>query len=170
MNYGLQQRSRWGLGDTPPGVPNQFTNQVIADQIAWRLNRTEELLQQGEIYFLSLSLGIASPAPAAGTQNIISTPNQDFDLLIIGVNCNRYLSSVQIYDTARNRNITNGNSLISSLASTPGANGAISERWNWPRPYLLPAKSQLQIAVTADGTETGGSITFYCLQPPVVQG
>ena len=55
-------------------------------------------------------------------------------------------------------------------ASTPGASGAISERWNWPRPYLLPARSQLQITVIADGTETGGNITFICLQPPVVQG
>lgn len=166
-----QLAARWrgaGLRDvTDP--PSQEILQAVDDQVRNRFRRVNELLQFGESYWLSLDLGIASPAPAAGTQNIIITPNQDFDLLIIGANCNRYLSKIEIVDSARNRLLTNGATILSSICSTPGANGAIQPIFEWHRPYLLPARSQLRITVTADGTETGGSLTFLCLQPPTSQ-
>lgn len=166
MNFGVMNARRLatGLGDNQAVVANDVQTQVDN-----RFKRIEELERYGEQYWLSLDLGIASPAPAAGTQNIIVTPNQDFDLLIIGANCNRYLSKIEIVDSARNRLLTNGATLISSIASTPGASGAIQPVFYWARPYLLPAKSQLRITVTADGTETGGSLTFLCLQPPTAQ-
>lgn len=154
-----------GVGDPPsPDLLN-----AVDEQVRNRFKRVDELLAYGESYWLSLDLGIAAGPPAAGTQNIILTPNQDFDLLIVGANCNRYLSKIEIVDSARNRLLTNGATLLSSICSTPGASGAIQPIFEWHRPYLLPARSQLRITVTADGTETGGSLTFLCLQPPTSQ-
>ncbi len=158
-----------GLGENAPNNPEQIGLAALQNQVDSRFARMEELLRFGEIYWLSFGLGIASPAPAAGTQNVVLTPNQDFDLLIVGANCDLYKSKIEIVDSARNRLLTNGATLLSSIASTPGASGAIQPIWEWHRPYLLPARSQLRITVTADGTETGGNFSLICLQPPISQ-
>lgn len=170
--YNGQNRARIysaGLGDASAQTPEQIGTSALQAQVDSRFARVRELLEYGEIYWLSFQLGIAAGPPAAGTQNVVLTPNQDFDLLIVGANCDLYKSKIEIVDSARNRLLTNGATLISSIASTPGASGAIQPIWEWHRPYLLPARSQLRITVTADGTETGGNMSLICLQPPISQ-
>lgn len=142
----------------------------IDKQIQDRKDRIQFLKDYGEIYWLPVSLGIASPAPSAGTTNQVINNNQDFDLLLYAAYCNLRLSSIEIVDSARNRAITNGTVPIPAIAQFVTAAGVISYPFDWESPYLLPAKAQLKITVTADGTETGGTLVFKCKQPPVYQG
>ena len=161
------QYSSRGLSDTVSPQALSAVQQAVQD----RNNRVADLLQYGEPYWLPVSLGIASPAPAAGTQNTVLTNNQDFDLLIVGAQCSLRLSTIEIVDSARNHSLTNGTAPIPSFAQVvqSSAGGVVGFPWDWVKPYLLPAKAQLRLVITADGTETGGTLTFRCLQPPTYQ-
>lgn len=143
---------------------------AIDKQIQDRKDRIDFLMQYGEVYWLPVSLGIASPAPAAGATNQVISNNQDFDLLMYAAFCTLRLSSVEIVDAARNRAITNGTVPIPAIAQFVTTGGVVGYPFEWEAPYLLPAKAQLKITVTADGTETGGTLVFKCKQPPVYQG
>lgn len=157
-----------GLGDSNLSQPQILT--AIDQQIQDRQDRIKFLKDFGEIYWLPISLGIASPAPAAGTINVVLSNNQDFDLLLCAAFCDLRLSKIEIIDSARNRALTNGAVPIPAIAQFVTTAGVIGFPFEWETPYLLPAKSQLKINVTADGTETGGNLVIKCKQPPVYQG
>lgn len=152
------------FGDTPARPDMASINAAVQA----RFDRIAQLQQWGEPFFLVVSLGIAAGPPAAGTQNTQFSANQDFDLLIIGAECTLRNSTINIIDSSRNHSITSGSAPIPSFANN--VNSTLSTQpFDWPRPYLLPAKAQLQLVITADGTETGGTLTFRCLQPPTYQ-
>ncbi len=167
-------RGRYGLrdGDAPTLAPTP-DNQVLQgldQQIQNRKQRSIFLEQYGEPFWLPVSLGLPSPAASAGATYSATSANQDFDLLLIGAECSIRLSTVEIIDSARNRALTNGAVPIPSFAQIVTSGGVITFPFDWSKPYFLPAKAQLRITTTADGTETGGTLTFRCLMPPVYQG
>ena len=160
---------RGGLADSNALTQPQILS-AVDQQILDRQNRIQFLKDYGEIYWLPISLGIASPAPASGTINVVLSNNQDFDLLLCAAFCDLRLSKIEIIDSARNRALTNGAVPIPAIAQFVTTAGVIGFPFEWETPYLLPAKSQLKINVTADGTETGGNLVIKCKQPPVYQG
>jgi hypothetical protein len=154
-----------GFRDVAPAAPDASLNTAITQKIMDREARIAWIQQHGELYLLSVDLGLPSPAAAAGTQKQALTPSQDFDLVVIAAHSNLYLSQIEIVDSARNRSLTNGPAPIYSFASFANA-AARLEHFDWVAPYLLPARSQFKIVTTADGTETAGRLTFICKQPP----
>ena len=160
---------RGGLADSNALTQPQILS-AVDQQILDRQNRIQFLKDYGEIYWLPISLGIASPAPAAGTINVVLSNNQDFDLLLMSAYCDLRLSKIELIDSARNRALTNGAVPIPAIAQFVTTAGVLSYPFEWEAPYLLPAKSQLKNNVTADGTETGGNLVIKCKQPPVYQG
>jgi hypothetical protein len=158
--------ARHGFGNAEViNAPQDAIAAGISQKIADREARVEWIQQHGELYLLSVDLGLPSPAAAAGTQKQALTPSQDFDLVVIAAHCNLYLSTIELVDSARNRSLTNGPAAIYSFASFANASARL-EHFDWVAPYLLPARSQFKIITTADGTETGGRLTFICKQPP----
>ena len=160
-----------GMRDNQPQQLSQSDILTGIDkQIQDRVDRIEYLKKYGETYWLPVSLGIASGPPAAGTINQVISNNQDFDLLIYAAFCTLRLSTIEIIYSARSRALTNGTCPIPAIAQFVTTAGVISYPFEWEVPYLLPAKAQFKITVTADGTETGGTLVFKCKQPPVYQG
>lgn len=162
-----------GFGEAqamPSPVPDQEVLGAVNAQIQDRLMRINYLLEKGESFWLPVSLGLPSPAASAGANYTVTSNNQDFDILIVGALANLSLSSVEIVDSARNRALTNGAVLIPTLAQVVKGTSVITFPFDWKKPYFLPAKAQLRITTTADGTETGGYLNFRCLMPPVYQG
>ena len=157
------QYQRRAFGDTG-GTPDMT---AINAAVQARFQRINDLQQWGEPFFLVVSLGIASGA-AAGTQNTVFSNSQDFDLLIISAECTLRLSTINIIDSSRSHSITSGSAPIPSFANSV-TSALATQPFDWARPYLLPAKAQLQLINTADGTESGGTLTFRCLQPPTYQ-
>lgn len=142
---------------------------AVAAAINEREQRVADLLQHGEMFWLPVSLGLGT-APSAGTTFQSVTTSVDFDLLVVGADCTIFLSLIDIRDSARQRLLTNGPTPIGAIADFQVSGTLNQFRNNWYRPYLLPARSQFAITVTADGTESNGVLTFYCLQPPVYNG
>lgn len=142
---------------------------AVAAAISDREQRVEDLLQHGEMFWLPVSLGLGT-TPAAGTTFQSVTTSVDFDLLVVGAECTIFKSSIDIRDSARQRLLTNGPTPIGAIADFQVSGSLNQFRNNWYRPYLLPARSQFALTVTADGTESNGVLSFYCLQPPVYNG
>lgn len=149
-----------GVG-TPGGT--ELTRQALDQKVLARDERSRWLWEFGDSFWLPIALSIGT-TPASGTQFVRSTTATDFDMLVIGAHSDLRLSSVVILDTARNRLLTNATTLISALATF--TTSFTMNRAYWQRPYFLPARSQLQVTVTADGTESNGTFVFLCLQPP----
>lgn len=142
---------------------------AVAAAINQREQRVSDLLLHGEMFWLPVLLGLGT-TPAAGTTFQSVTTSVDFDLLIVGAACTIFLSSIDIRDSARQRLLTNGPTPISTIADFSVSGSLNQFRNNWYRPYLLPARSQFALTVTANGTESNGVLSFYCLQPPVYNG
>lgn len=142
---------------------------AVAAAINAREQRVDDLLAHGEMFWLPVSLGLGT-TPAAGTTFQSVTTSVDFDLLIVGADATIFLSLIDIRDSARQRLLTNGPTPIGAIADFQVSGTLNQFRNNWYRPYLLPAKSQFALTVTANGTESNGVLTFYCLQPPVYNG
>ncbi len=145
------------------------TLDAVAAAINDREERVHYLLEHGEMFWLPVSLGLGT-TPAAGTQKQSVTTAVDFDLLIVGADATIFLSTIDIRDSARQRLLTNAPVPIGAIADFQVSGSLNQFRSNWYRPYLLPARSQFALTVTADGTESNGVLTFYCLQPPVFNG
>jgi hypothetical protein len=158
MLHGLPANS--GQAMAPP--PGNVLSQVIAS----REERIRFLLEHGEMFWLPVALGLGS-APAAGTQFQSVTTSVDFDLLVVGADCTIFKSTIEIRDSARQRLLTNSTTPIGAIADFQVSGTLSMFRNNWYRPYMLPCKSQFALTVTADGTESNGVLTFYCLQPPI---
>ncbi len=142
---------------------------AVAAAINQREQRVNDLLRHGEMFWLPVALGLGT-TPAAGATFQSVTTAVDFDLLIVGADCTIFLSTIDIRDSARQRLLTNATTPIGAIADFQ-VSGSLSQfRNNWYRPYLLPARSQFALTVTANGTESNGVLTFYCLQPPVYNG
>ena len=142
---------------------------AVAAAINQRQMRVQDLLENGEVFWLPVSLGLGT-TPAAGTTFQSVTTSVDFDLLVVGAECTIFKSSIDIRDSARQRLLTNGPTPIGAIADFQVSGSLNQFRNNWYRPYLLPARSQFALTVTADGTESNGILSFYCLQPPVYNG
>lgn len=140
--------------------------EAVTEAINNREARLNYLLQHGEMFWLPVALGLGT-APAAGNQFQSVTAAVDFDLAIIGADCTIFKSTIDIRDSARQRLLTNAAVPIGALADFQVSGTLNQFRNNWRRPYLLPARSQLAITTYADGSESNGVLTFYCLQPPV---
>lgn len=155
------------MNDSLPGGASEVQD-LIAQRISDREARIQYLLDHGEAFWLPVSLAIGA-TPAAGTQFSFVTPVQDFDLLLVDAWSSLRLSGIELKDSARNRLLTNGPVQIAAIAgfTTTAASYTTSRDSGWIRPYLLPARAQVALNVTADGTESTGSFTFICLQPPV---
>lgn len=138
----------------------------VADAIRQRQERVQYLQEQGEMFWLPVSLGLGT-TPASGTQFQSVTTSVDFDLLVIGADCTIFISTIEIRDSARQRLLTNSTSPIGAIADFQVSGTLNQFRSYWYKPYLLPARSQFALTVTANGTESNGILTFYCLQPPI---
>lgn len=158
-----------GLPDQGP--PNNGASQMpacnnpLAQSVDARNERVRFLIEHGEMFWLPVSLGLGT-TPAAGQQFSSSTVAVDFDLLIVGADCTIFKSTIDIRDSARQRLLTNAPTPIGAIADFQVSGTLNMFRNNWYRPYMLPARSQFALTVTADGTESNGVLTFYCLQPP----
>lgn len=153
-----------GIGDTlPAGTPT--TEQAVYAQIQNREERIRYLLEHGEIFWLPVALSIGT-TPAAGTTFQRITTAVDFDLLLIDAWCDIRLSQIELRDSARNRLLTNGPTQIAAIAGLTNSTQTSSRLYGWRMPYLLPARAQVALTVTADGTESNGNWSFICLQPP----
>lgn len=144
--------------------PNAITVGLMEQRVMAREARITYLKEHGEPFWLPVVLGLGT-TPAAGTVFPSITLAQDFDLLIVGAHCDLRLSSIELKDSARNRLLTNGPVLISAITTFTTPTYTM-DRDYWFREYLLPARSQIGITVTADGTESNGKLAFLCLQPP----
>lgn len=144
-----------------PALDCGLLGQVLQEREKW----VKFLAEHGEMFWLPVSLGLGT-TPASGTNFLSNTNSQDFNLLIVGADCTIQLSTIQITDSARNRALTNSTVPIGAIADLQTSTATTIFRTYWPRPYLLPARSQLNLVVTANGTESNGTLTFYCLQPP----
>lgn len=165
-----QQRTYPPNGGQLHGLRDMNTDiDAVAAAVNQREQRVEDLLQHGEMFWLPVALGLGT-TPAAGTQFQSVTTAVDFDLLIIGADCTIFLSTIDIRDSARQRLLTNATTPIGAIADFQVSGTLNQFRNNWYRPYLLPARSQFALTVTANGTESNGVLTFYCLQPPVFNG
>lgn len=153
------------------GAPNNGASQMpgcnnsLNQSVDSRNERVDFLLKHGEMFWLPVSLGLGT-TPAAGNTFQSITTAVDFDLLIVGADCTIFKSTIDIRDSARQRLLTNATTPIGAIADFQVSGTLNMFRNNWYRPYMLPARSQLALTVTADGTESNGVLTFYCLQPP----
>ena len=167
--YSHAPRGLYGLGADMP-APQTQVQQATQSYLNQRQQLVQLLWQWGEPFWLPVSLGLGT-TPAAGLQFTAITTAVDFDLLIIGSHCDLALSSMEIRDTARNRLLTNGPTLSTAVNTVVKDTSALPVTMNrdpWLNGcYLLPARAQLQIVTTADGTESNGKLTFLCKQPPV---
>lgn len=143
---------------------DQMTVGLMQQKVMSREARINYLKEHGEPFWLPVLLGLGT-TPAAGTTFPSITLAQDFDLLIVGAHCDLRLSSIELKDSARNRLLTNGPVLISAITTFTTSTYTM-DRDYWFREYLLPARSQIGIVTTADGTESNGKLAFLCLQPP----
>lgn len=150
----------------PVSEPAGYCEDPLSRNINEREQRIRFLLEHGEMFWLPVSLGLGS-TPAAGTTFASVTTSVDFDLLVVGADCTIFKSTIEINDSARQRLLTNASTPIGAIADFQVSSTLNMFRNNWYRPYLLPARSQFKLNVTADGTESNGVFTFYCLQPPV---
>lgn len=157
--YGM--RDSVGGAGSPGGT--QLTREALDQKVIARDDRSRWLWEFGDSFWLPVSLAIGT-TPAAGVSFVRSTMAVDFDMLVVGAHADLRLSTVQILDTARQRLLTNATTLISAIATFTTT--FTMDRAYWQRPYFLPARSQLQVTVTADGTESNGNFIFLCLQPP----
>lgn len=165
-----QQRTYPQNGGQLHGLADIDTDvDAVAAAINQREQRVEDLLRHGEMFWLPVALGLGT-TPASGTTFQSVTTSVDFDLLVVGADCSIFLSSIDIRDSARQRLLTNGPTPIGAIADFQVSGSLNQFRNNWYRPYLLPARSQFALTVTANGTESNGVLTFYCLQPPVYNG
>lgn len=153
-----------GLGAV--GDPSCETLEAVAEAVSKREARVAYLLEHGEMFWLPVALGLGT-TPAAGTQFQSTTTSVDFDLLVIGADSSIFLSSIDIRDSARQRLLTNSTTPIGAIADFQVSGTLNQFRSYWYRPYLLPARSQFALTVTANGTESNGVFSFYCLQPPI---
>lgn len=149
--------------DSMPNADGQ-TVDLMQQRVASREARIQYIKDHGEPFWLSVLLGLGT-TPAAGTVFPSITLAQDFDLLIVGAHCDLRLSQVELKDSARNRLLTNGPVLFSAVTTFTTSTYTM-DRDYWFREYLLPARSQIAVTVTADGTESNGKLAFLCLQPP----
>jgi len=158
-----------GIGQQQPANSGQVAvpgcDNILAASADARNQRVAFLLEYGEMFWLPVSLGLGT-APAAGTTFNSTTTSVDFDLLVIGAGSTLKLSTIDIRDSARQRLLTNALTPIADIADFHISTTLTPFRSSWPRPYLLPARSQFALTVSADGTESNGVLTFYCLQPP----
>lgn len=152
-----------GIGDTFPAGDCETIN-AIDFKVRDREDRIRYLVDHGEPYWLPVQLGLGT-TPAAGSTFSSVTPAVDFDLLLVGLHSDLRLSLAELRDSARNRLLTNGPTLISAIA-TFTTSAYTMDRGFFFRHYLLPARAQLAITITADGTESNGRFNFLCLQPP----
>lgn len=153
-----------GMSDTLPGG-NAMTREAIQQKISDRDERSRYLYEFGEPFWLPVSLAIGSSPTAGSTFNFVTTA-VDFDLLVIDAWSQLRLSQIEIKDSARNRLLTNGPTQIAAIAGFTTSAYTMSHFLGWFRPYLLPARAQFAVTVTADGTESTGNFAFVCLQPP----
>lgn len=154
-----------GNGNGQGQVMAESCDNVLSQSIQAREERVRFLLEHGEMFWLPVSLGLGT-TPASGTQFQSVTTSVDFDLLVVGVDCTIFLSTIDIRDSARQRLLTNATTPIGAIADFQLSGTLSVFRNNWYRPYMLPARSQFALTVTANGTESNGTLTFYCLQPP----
>lgn len=150
----------------PQMQPVAACEDPLSRNIQEREARIRFLLEHGEMFWLPVSLGLGT-TPAAGTTFPSTTTSVDFDLLVVGADCTIFKSTIEINDSARQRLLTNATTPIGAIADFQVSSTLNMFRNNWYRPYLLPARSQFKLNVTADGSESNGVFTFYCLQPPV---
>ncbi|OQB32220.1 MAG: hypothetical protein BWY07_01979 [Candidatus Hydrogenedentes bacterium ADurb.Bin170] len=154
-----------------PGAGNNGMQQEpslcdpLSESVMRRHQRIDFLLREGEPFWLPVSLGLGT-TPTAGRQFQSVTTPVDFDLLLIGAAATIFKSSIDIRDSARQRILTNAPTPIGHIADFNVSGSLVANRNFWDKPYMLPARSQIAITVTADGTESDGIFTFYCLQPP----
>jgi hypothetical protein len=155
-----------GFQISQDSMPNAdpTTVDLMSQRVQSRELRIDYIKQHGEPFWLPVLLGLGT-TPAAGTVFPSITLAQDFDLLIIGAHSDLRLSRVELKDSARNRLLTNGPVLFSAITTFTTSTYTM-DRDYWFREYLLPARSQIAITVTADGTESNGNLAFLCLQPP----
>lgn len=153
-----------GISDTLPGGVAS-TQEAIYGKIADREARVQYLLEHGEAFWLPVSLAIGA-APAAGTTFNFVTTVVDFDLLLVDAWSSLRLSTIEMKDSARNRLLTNAPVQIAAIAGFTTSTYTASRLYGWRKPYLLPARAQINLAVTADGTESTGNWAFICIQPP----
>jgi hypothetical protein len=147
------------------GLCNMTADDALAAAVCAREVRVAFLLEHGEPFWLPTSLGLGT-TPASGTLFQSTTMSVDFDLLIVGGDCTIFLSTIDIRDSARQRILTNSTAPIGALFDIQVSGTLTQYRNFWYKPYLLPARSQLAYTVTANGTESNGILTLYCLQPP----
>lgn len=150
-----------GLNDTAGGTA--LTREALDQKVLARDERSRYLWEFGDSFWLPVSLSIGT-TPASGTQFARQTAAVDFDLLIVGAHSDLRLSSVTVLDNSRQRLLTNAATLMSAFATFTTT--FTMDRAYWQRPYFLPARAQLSVTVTADGTESNGNLVFLCLQPP----
>ncbi len=155
-----------GMGAAIGADPSCQTVEAVAAALTAREQRIQYLLEHGEPFWLPVALGLGT-TPAAGTQFQSVTTSVDFDLLVIGADCTIFLSTIEIRDSARQRLLTNSTTSIGAIADFQVTGTLNQFRSYWYKPYLLPARSQFALTVTANGTESNGDWTFYCLQPPI---
>jgi len=157
-----------GMNDTLPQGPIS-TEEAIGQNIANREARIQYLLEHGESFWLPVSLAIGT-TPAAGTTFNFVTTVVDFDLLLVDAWSSLSLSQIELKDSARNRLLTNGPTQIAAIAGFTDSSKTASRLYGWRKPYLLPARAQISLTVTANGTESTGNWAFICLQPPAYNG
>lgn len=153
-----------GIGDTLPGG-SLATQEAIYNKISDREARVAYLLEHGEMFWLPVALTIGTTPAAGSTFNFVTTV-VDFDLLVIDAWSSLSLSQIEIKDSARNRLLTNAPAQIAAIAGFTNAAASMSRLYGWRKPYLLPARAQLSLTVTANGTESSGNWAFLCIQPP----
>lgn len=153
-----------GFADTLPSGP-PTTQEAIWQKISDREERIAYLLEHGEAFWLPVALSIGT-TPVAGTPFSRITTAVDFDLLIVDAWCDLRLSQIELRDSARNRLLTNGPTQIAAVAGLTNSTQAVARLYGWRKPYLLPARAQIAMTITADGTESNGNWAFICLQPP----
>lgn len=166
MNYGNPYR-RYPLPGMGYLSEQQAVDTGIRQDISWRDEAIRFLLDQGEPYWLPVELHL----DPTGVAQTVFTSAQDFNLLVVGATANVVFSTVQIRDSARNRNLTGGPVQIHMIANwAQAAETEISTsecEKMWAKPYFLAARGQFQIVAISDGVEEDGYLTFSCLMPPI---
>lgn len=174
MDYQLRDRlqaaqlfARPGLNDIPAESASREQSNLertLQTFVRARRDRVQQLLDDGDQYWLHVDLTIG-PTPAAGTRSTFTVDAIPFDILLVGAHSNLRLSRIEVQEKSRTRSLTNAPVLLSALA-TFTVTSLTMNRAAWKRHYFLPANSQLQITITADGTESSGYLDFEALQPP----
>lgn len=159
--------ARPGLREVAPeSVSREQSNleRGIDQFVRARQNRIEELRSVGDQYWLHVDLTIGS-TPVAGTRFTFTCDAIPFDLLLVGAHSNLRLSRIEVQEKSRTRSMMNAGVLLSAFATFSVASLTM-DRATWFKHYFLPANSQLQVVIIADGTESSGYIDFEALQPP----